>query len=46
MGEERSGKDRRAIKDRRIGSPASYDGPEKRNLKYRRSDADRRKEKK
>ena len=46
MGEERSGKDRRVIKDRGKSSPSYNSGPEKRGIKYRRSGKDRRKDKK
>ena len=42
MGEERTGKDRRAEKERRKGGTSGYDGPEQRSEKYRRSDVDRR----
>jgi hypothetical protein len=43
MSEERSNKDRRSIRDRRNGGTSSYNGPERRSLRYRRSDTDRRK---
>jgi len=42
MGEERTGKERRSEKERRKGGASSYDGPEQRSEKYRRSDVDRR----
>jgi len=42
MGEERTGKERRAEKERRKGGTSGYDGPEQRSEKYRRSDVDRR----
>jgi hypothetical protein len=42
MADKRSGKDRRGIPDRRKGGVSSYSGPEKRAIKYRRSDKDRR----
>ena len=45
MGEERSGKDRRSEKERRSGGTSGYSGPEQRSRKYRRSDVDRRKQK-
>ncbi len=43
MVDKRSGKDRRANTDRRKGGASSYDGPEKRGVKYQRSDKNRRK---
>jgi len=43
MAKERSGKDRRVNPDRRTGDNSSYTGPEKRSLKHRRLDIDRRK---
>lgn len=42
MANKRNGKDRRIDKDRRKGVISSYSGPEKRAIKYRRSDNDRR----
>ncbi len=42
MADERSGKDRRVNKDRRKGDDSSYQGPENRGTRYRRSDKDRR----
>ena len=42
MGNNRSGKDRREKADRRKGGNSSYNGPEKRGIKYQRSDKDRR----
>ncbi len=42
MAEQRSGKDRRVNPDRRKGGRSSYNGPERRATKYRRSDKDRR----
>jgi hypothetical protein len=45
VGNARDGKDRRVNPDRRIGGSSSYVGPEKRGIKYRRSDKDRRKKK-
>jgi hypothetical protein len=42
MADKRSGKDRRVIKERRKGDDSSYNGPENRGIKYRRSDKDRR----
>jgi len=43
MADKRSGKDRRIYADRRKGGVSSYNGPEKRAIKYRRNDKDRRK---
>ena len=43
MAEKRSGKDRRVRNDREKDDASSYNGPEKRAIKYRRSDKDRRK---
>jgi hypothetical protein len=43
MSERRTGNDRRSRKDRRKGGTSSYNGPERRSLRYRRSDTDRRK---
>ena len=43
MSEERSGKERRSGRDRRKGGNSSYN-PEKRSLRFRRSDTKRRKE--
>jgi hypothetical protein len=43
MSEKREGMDRRNGKDRRSGGTSSYNGPERRCLKYRRSGEDRRK---
>ena len=42
MTDKRSGKDRRVNPDRRKGSTSAYDGPEKRAIKYRRDDQERR----
>jgi hypothetical protein len=42
MAEKRSGKERRENPDRRKGGASSYAGPEKRGIKYQRSDEDRR----
>ncbi len=42
MDEKRSGKGRRSGRDRRHGGTSSYNGPERRGIKYRRSDIDRR----
>jgi hypothetical protein len=42
MADNRSGKDRRVHPDRRCGCTSSYNGPEGRATKYRRSDKDRR----
>jgi len=39
---KRNGKDRRVNKNRRKGGVSSYNGPEKRAIKYRRSGNDRR----
>ena len=36
-------KNRRSRKDRRSGGTSLYNGPERRSLKYRRSDTGRRK---
>lgn len=44
MTDKRSRKDRRVNKERRCGCTSTYDGPEKRAIKYRRSDLDRRDE--
>ena len=43
MTEDRSGKDRRIKKGRRTGGASSYTGPEKRAIKDRRRDTERRK---
>jgi len=43
MSEKRSSKDRRSGRDHRKGGTSSYNGPERRSLRYRRSDTDRRK---
>jgi hypothetical protein len=43
MSEKRSGTDRRSIRDRRKGGNSSY-SPEKRSLRFRRSDTERRNE--
>jgi hypothetical protein len=43
MDEKRSGKKRRSRKDQRKGGTSSYNGPERRSLKFGRSDIDRRK---
>ena len=43
MDEKRSDNDRRPEIDRRKGGASSYNGPERRSLKFRRSDIDRRK---
>ena len=43
MADKRSGKDRREKADRRKGGNSSYNGPEKRGIKYQRSDKKRRK---
>ena len=40
--DKRSGKDRRSNKNRRKGGTSSYSGPEKRGIKYRRDDKNRR----
>jgi len=40
--DRRSIKDRRVNTDRRKGGASSYSGPEKRGVKYQRSDKDRR----
>ncbi|MFO7666315.1 MAG: hypothetical protein R6V76_06840 [Desulfobacterales bacterium] len=45
MKEKRPEIDRRSKKDRRKGGASTYNGPERRSLKYRRSDTDRRKKK-
>ena len=42
MADNRSCKDRRVNPDRRKGGVGSRSGPEKRAIKYRRSDKDRR----
>ncbi len=42
MAEERSNKGRRSGKDRKKGGTSSYSGPERRTLRYRRSERDRR----
>jgi hypothetical protein len=43
MADKRKGKDRRVNQDRRKGGASSYTGSEKRGVKYRRNDIDRRK---
>jgi len=43
MVEKRSSNDRRPRRDRRKGGTSSYNGPERRSLKFRRSDMERRK---
>ena len=45
MEDRRAGKDRRSGKDNRKGRSSSYNGPEKRSLRFRRSETDRRKNK-
>ena len=42
MADKRSGKDRRVNPDRRKGGDSSYNGPEQRGVRYRRSDKKRR----
>jgi hypothetical protein len=42
MDEKRNDKGRRSGRDRRKGGTSSYNGPERRGIKYRRSDKDRR----
>jgi hypothetical protein len=42
MADKRNGKERRINPDRRKGGTSSYNGPEKRAIKYRRNDKDRR----
>ena len=42
MDEKRIGRGRRSVRDRRSRGASSYNGPERRSLKYRRSDKDRR----
>ena len=42
MTDNRIGKERRVNPDRRKGASSSYNGPEKRGTKYRRSDKERR----
>jgi len=42
MDEKRIGRGRRSVRDRRNRGTSSYNGPERRSLKYRRSDKDRR----
>ncbi len=43
MTERRNDKNRRSPGDRRNGGASSYNGPERRSLKFGRSDKDRRK---
>jgi len=43
MIEKRKGADKRSCKDRRKGGNSSYYGPERRSLRFRRTDTDRRK---
>jgi hypothetical protein len=43
MIEERNSIDRRSARDRRKGGSSSYNGPERRSLRFRRSSVDRRK---
>jgi len=45
MDEKRLGKGRRSVRDRRMGGSSPYNGPERRGLKFRRSDIDRRNKK-
>jgi len=45
MDDRRTGKDRRSGKDKRKGGSSSYNGPEKRGLRFRRSETERRKKK-
>jgi hypothetical protein len=45
MDEKRLEKGRRFGRDRRKGERLPYNGPERRSLKFRRSDIDRRKKK-
>jgi hypothetical protein len=42
MADNRSGKDRRVNPDRRKSGATTHPGPEKRAIKYRRGDQDRR----
>jgi len=42
MADKRSSKDRRVNKDRRKGGASSHSVPERRGLRYQRSDKDRR----
>ena len=43
MDDRRTDKKRRSGKDNRKGGSSSYNGPEKRGLRFRRSETDRRK---
>lgn len=43
MDEKRSDNDRRSDRDQRNGGTSSYNGPERRSLKFRRGDTERRK---
>ena len=45
MDDRRTGKKRRSGKDNRKGRSSSYNGPEKRSLRFRRSEDERRKKK-
>jgi len=45
MDDRRTDKNRRSVKDNRKGGSSSYNGPEKRSLRFRRSETDRRKKK-
>jgi len=45
MDDRRTGKNLRSGKDNRKGGSSSYNGPEKRSLRFRRSEIDRRKKK-
>jgi len=42
MIEKRSGTDERSGKDRRKGGSSPYNGPERRSLRFRRNDTNRR----
>ncbi len=45
MDDRRTGKKRRSGKDNRKGGSSSYNGPEKRSLRFRREETARRKRK-
>ena len=45
MNDKRTDKNRRSGKDNRKGGASPYNGPEKRGLRFRRSETDRRKKK-
>jgi len=45
MSKQRNDRNRRSGRDRRKGGTSSYNGPERRSLRYRRDEVERRKKK-